>query len=94
MQLCQVRQVRTGRAPFEWLDQGWLKLVALLSHAGHLPATHAEKRCFRNAREFVMKQDEFQKGDVAVLKLDVEWDGVVFPVGTECLVVAASHDGA
>ncbi|MDB5652350.1 MAG: hypothetical protein JWL62_3870 [Hyphomicrobiales bacterium] len=40
-----------------------------------------------------MRQDEFQKGDVAVLKRDVEWDGVVFPAGTECVVVAASHGG-
>ncbi len=40
-----------------------------------------------------MSQDEFQKGDVAVLKRDVECDGVVFPAGTECVVVASSLGG-
>jgi hypothetical protein len=40
-----------------------------------------------------MSQNEFQNGDVAVLNRDVACDGVVFPAGTECIVVAASHGG-
>ncbi|MDB5648552.1 MAG: hypothetical protein JWL62_72 [Hyphomicrobiales bacterium] len=40
-----------------------------------------------------MRQDEFQSGDVAVLKQDVEWGGVVFPAGTECVVIATSEGG-
>ncbi len=42
---------------------------------------------------FVMRQDEFQKGDLAILMQDIERDGVVFPAGTECVVIAMSEGG-
>jgi c-di-GMP-binding flagellar brake protein YcgR len=42
---------------------------------------------------FIMRQHEFQKGDLALLMQDIERDGVVFPAGTECVVIAMTEGG-